>query len=268
MLLPGEDHAAFCTEENAWALLAPWDITPANSRLERCADYRFHARYAPTWHDGRVFLAGDAAHQTPPFAGQGLCAGARDAANLAWKLDLVLADAASESLLAAYDVERIAPARQVVEFAMELGKVICVPDPQEAAARDAAMAAMVTDEVSPVPPFPAATAGVLATDTPHAGQLSVQGIVDGRPFDEVHGAGFRLVTVGNDTVAPEAAEWFESIGGRIVALTEPDPRHAAWFAHAGVTWQLHRPDFLVYGTAVDAAGATALLTRLRHDLGA
>ncbi len=268
MLLPGEDPATFCTEERAWALLAPWDIAPDNSRLERFANYRFHARYAPTWHEGRVFLAGDAAHQTPPFAGQGLCAGARDAVNLAWKLDLVLAGAASESLLEAYDAERIAPARQVLEFAMDLGKVICVPDPQEAAARDAAMAAVVTDELSPVPPFPAATEGIFATDTPHAGRLSVQGIVDGRPFDDVHGAGFRLVTVGTDAVAPEAAEWFESIGGRIVALPDPNPRHAAWFADASVTWARHRPAFLVYGTAADAPGATALVTRLREDLGA
>lgn len=266
MLLPGEDPDTFCTEERAWDLLASWDITPANSRLERFANYRFHARYAPRWHDGRVFLAGDAAHLTPPFAGQGLCAGARDAVNLAWKLDLVLSGHASAGVLAAYDAERIVPARRVVEFAMELGKVICVPDPHEAAARDTAMSAMVTDELSPVPPFPAATAGLFALDTPGAGHLSVQGLVDGCPFDDVHGAGFRLVTVGTDTVSREAAEWFESIGGRIVALADPDPQHAAWFTDAGVAWELHRPDFLVYGTATDAAGATALLMRLRHDL--
>jgi flavoprotein hydroxylase len=74
-------------ESRAWELLEPWDVRPDNATLERRAVYTFAARYAERWRSGRVLLAGDAAHQMPPFAGQGLCAGVRDAANLAWKLD-------------------------------------------------------------------------------------------------------------------------------------------------------------------------------------
>ena len=263
MLLPDEDAASFCTEARAWELLARWDITPDNATLERFANYRFHARYAERWQDGRVFLAGDAAHQTPPFAGQGLCAGARDAVNLAWKLDLVLSGHAGASVLADYDIERIEPARQVIELAMELGKVICVPDPHEAAARDAAMSSMVTGGVSALPPMPSPTAGCLAMDTPHAGHLFVQGTVDGRPFDDVHGAGWRLVTTSADPLPAQPTSWFESIGGRVVSLAAPDAVHAAWFDAHEVAWALQRPDFRLYGTAVDAAGAAALVERLR-----
>ncbi|MEZ5215785.1 MAG: bifunctional 3-(3-hydroxy-phenyl)propionate/3-hydroxycinnamic acid hydroxylase [Ilumatobacteraceae bacterium] len=74
MRLPDEDPAAFTTEANTWALLERWDVRPDNALLERSAEYRFQARYASTWRDARIFLAGDAAHQTPPFAGQGMCA--------------------------------------------------------------------------------------------------------------------------------------------------------------------------------------------------
>ena len=91
MALPGESIEFLNDEATAWRLLEPWDARPGNARLEKHAVYRFQARWVEEWRRGRVLLAGDAAHQTPPFAGQGLCAGLRDAANLAWKLDLVFA---------------------------------------------------------------------------------------------------------------------------------------------------------------------------------
>jgi flavoprotein hydroxylase len=268
MRLPWETPDTFATEAHAWQLLEPWDVTRDNARLERYADYRFYARYAERWHDRRVFLAGDAAHQTPPFAGQGLCAGARDAINLTWKLDLVLGGHASEVLLETYDIERIEPARQVIEFAMELGKVICVPDPSEAAARDTAMSAMVTDEITAIGPLPGLTGGCIAADSPEAGRRSVQGSVDGRPFDDVHGAGWRLVTIGDEVIAGDLTAWLESVGGRVVRLAEPDSIQQEWFSTHGVTWALQRPDFYLYGTATDAGGAEQLLTRLRTHLGA
>lgn len=268
MRLPHETIDELDDEDRAWELLAPWDVHPGNARLERHAVYTFNARYAEQWRAGRVMIAGDAAHLMPPFAGQGMCAGIRDAANLAWKLDLVLDGRAGAELLDTYEQERLPSARRAIEFSMELGKVICVPDHDEAAARDAAMAAAVGDEPVAAPALPGLDGGLVYASSPHAGVLFVQGEVRGRPFDDVHGVGWRIVTVavGVDGVDPGAAEWFESIGGRIVTLTDRDDVYRRWFSDHDTTWALQRPDFHLFGTATTAAGATALLDDLRRRL--
>src|SRR6185437_6752180 len=99
MLLPGETPEQMADPETVWALLAESGISRDDVVLERHAVYTFRARWAARWREGRLALAGDAAHQMPPFAGQGMCSGLRDAANLAWKLDLVLGDRTPPSLL-------------------------------------------------------------------------------------------------------------------------------------------------------------------------
>ena len=124
------------------------------------------------WQVGRIFLAGDAAHQMPPFAGQGMCAGLRDAANLAWKLDLVLDGRAAPEILATYDQERRPSANAAIDFSIELGKVICVPDPAEAAARDEAMAAAYDGGVSEAPGLPGIATGLVAAGTHSPGSCS------------------------------------------------------------------------------------------------
>lgn len=270
MRLPHESREELDDEGRAWELLAPWDVHPGNARLERHAVYTFNARYAERWRAGRVLLAGDAAHLMPPFAGQGMCAGIRDAANLAWKLDLVLRDLVGEQLLDTYQQERLPHARSAIDFSMELGKVICVPDPAEAAARDEAMAATVTDEPVAAPGGVGIEDGLVHPTAPGAGQVFVQGRVGGRRFDEVHGAGWRLVTrdVGDDDIDHAALDWFRSIGGRLVRLDEPDALYREWFDAHGATCALQRPDFAVYGSAASTAEASALLDDLRRRMAA
>lgn len=268
MRLPHESIEELDDVQRAWELLAPWDVHPGNARLERHAVYAFNARYAEQWRAGRVLIAGDAAHLMPPFAGQGMCAGIRDVANLAWKLDLVLDGRAPDALLDTYQDERLPSARLAIDFSIELGKVICVPDPDEAAARDATMAAAVSPDPVQAPALPGLDAGLVHPNAPHAGRLFVQGEVDGRPYDDVHGAGWTLITITTDmsAVDPGAVEWFASLGGRIVSITDPDPIYRRWFSEHATTCALQRPDFHLYGTATSPAGATALLDDLRHHL--
>ena len=255
-------------EASAWELLEPWDVRPDNATVERRAVYTFAARHAEHWRRSRVLLAGDAAHQMPPFAGQGMCAGVRDAANLAWKLDLVLTEAASDALLDTYDQERLPSARNAIEFSIELGKIICIPDPDAATARDEAMAPLVGPEPTHAPSLPGIEGGVTDADSPHAGSLFVQGIAGGRRFDDVHGAGWRLVTIDRKRLAldPETRRWFASIGGCVVTVPADDPVYGRWFSEHDATATLQRPDFHLYGTAASQAETAALVEHLRTRL--
>jgi hypothetical protein len=268
MRLPHESLDDLCDEQHAWKLLAPWDVHPGNASLERHALYTFSARYADTWRAGRVLVAGDAAHLMPPFAGQGMCSGLRDAANLAWKLDLLLRDLATDDLLETYQSERLPSVKAAIDFSMELGKVICVPEPVEAAARDEVMAAGVGEEPAPAPGLPALGSGFIHSTAPNAGKQFVQGRVGGRLFDEVHGNGWRLVVLDApvEAIGPNELNWFESIGGRVIRLKDPDPLFVGWFAEHATAYALQRPDFYLYGTAQTGEHATMLLDDLRLHL--
>ena len=114
-----------------WRLLSPW-LTQDEADIERAAVYTFNSCIAEKWRKGRLLIAGDAAHQTPPFMGQGLCAGIRDVANLAWKLAASLGNDASDDLLDTYQSERHAHVRAYVEMAVNLGKLINMDDPTKA----------------------------------------------------------------------------------------------------------------------------------------
>lgn len=123
MLHPGEQASEMERPERVRALLAPW-CKADEIRIERTAVYRFHAREARRFSMGRCFLLGDAAHVTPPFAGQGLVAGLRDAANLAWKLAGATHGSLSERVLDSYDKERRPHARKIINLARFLGMLV------------------------------------------------------------------------------------------------------------------------------------------------
>ena len=119
----GEDAVALNTEQGLWALLDGM-ISASVARIVRSAVYRFHAVVAPVMQRGNVFLAGDSAHQTPPFAGQGLNSGMRDALNLAWKFSFITRGIASEKILDTYSPERVPHVRSTIAHAVDMGRLI------------------------------------------------------------------------------------------------------------------------------------------------
>jgi hypothetical protein len=280
MRLPDESPGDLDREDTAWRLLAPWGLRPENAKLERHALYTFRALWAEGWRKGRLLVAGDAAHLMPPFAGQGMCSGLRDAANLAWKLDLVLADRADAALLDSYETERQPHVRATIDLSVALGKVICVADPAEAKERDERMAAAVRASTEPLPTMlPPLGPGCFGPASPGQGRLFVQARVrhDGATglFDDVVGRGFVLASPRGDPAAHldrELAAWFASIGGLTAHVAPGAPiddahgGYARWFRENGAGVALQRPDFAVFGTAPALEGAAALVGALREAL--
>jgi len=138
MLLPGETAEQVQRPESIESLLRPW-VRMDEVQILRASVYRFHALVAQRWRDGRLFLVGDAAHQTPPFLGQGMCHGIRDVQNLLWKIAAVLRGAPTDRLLDSYQAERRPHVARIIDMAVAAGRDICILDPATAAQRDARM---------------------------------------------------------------------------------------------------------------------------------
>jgi 3-(3-hydroxy-phenyl)propionate hydroxylase len=120
----GEDDRELVSEEEVWKVLGAQGITGENVQILRAVVYCHHVRVADRWRVGRVFLAGDAAHAMPPWIGQGMSAGVRDAANLCWKLAAVVRGQAPESLLDSYQDERKPHVTEVTRRAVFVGRII------------------------------------------------------------------------------------------------------------------------------------------------
>jgi 3-(3-hydroxy-phenyl)propionate hydroxylase len=119
-VLPDEDGTTITQPSKVFELLQPW-VGPEDVELERAALYTFHSAIASRWRSCRLLIAGDSAHLTPPFLGQGMCAGMRDAGNLAWKLARVLRGQNDDALLDTYQSERGPHLREYNELVGRIG---------------------------------------------------------------------------------------------------------------------------------------------------
>jgi 3-(3-hydroxy-phenyl)propionate hydroxylase len=250
--------------------------------LWRAASYRFHALVASDWRSGRILIAGDAAHQQPPFIGQGMCQGLRDATNLVWKLDRVLKGVSSDRLLDSYTVERKQHVIELTGKIKAIGQSICERNPAAARRRDAQILAdgggkplrLTRQEI--IPPL---RAGCLsALDTPARGTLFPQpriarGATAGL-LDEMTGSGWRLVIDGRSDDAASLRSLSTARGdmsvcaiapvgaGRPNVLEETEGVLASWFDRHDVVAAMVRPDHYVFGTARDATELRDLLAEV------
>jgi len=267
-LKPGEDPAQAATPEATWKFLSRW-LTPEDGELWRQSSYRFHALVAERWREGRVFLAGDAAHMQPPFLGQGMCQGVRDVANLAWKITSVLKGEvkgrAAEYVLDSYGEERKAHVRELTSRIKGVGALVCERNVDKARARDQKLLADCAGVVKDTPRqdvLPALSTGLIFS-SPGAGTLFPQPrLQSGLLMDEVHGYPWRWITDG--TLKFNAPQGVKTID--MAMAPEAEGVVATWMQRHGVHAALVRPDQYVFASATNGSDAHILFANWQAHL--
>ncbi len=235
--MPGEERELLLEDDNIRELIAPF-TDAENVDIYRKRVYDFHAIIADCWQERRVFLAGDAAHMTPPFAGQGLNSGFRDVANLSWKLAIVVKGEGNSIILDSYEPERRDHAWELIETALSLGQQIQPIDPEQAAQRDAMFELLNQDPAA----LQALTDGMgesllnrsvekgLAVEAGQgtaSGRLLVQPELESPEgtsvlLDDCLGSGFAIVGYDCDpyeVLATQTLEQWEKLGASVTSIT-------------------------------------------------
>jgi 3-(3-hydroxy-phenyl)propionate hydroxylase len=259
MLAPGESKHAAEDPRIVYRRLARW-LDPADYRILRTDVYEWHAYLARDWRAGRLFLAGDAAHEMPPMLGQGMCSGIRDAVNLAWKLSAVLSGAAHDGLLDTYQSERLPAVRPYIAESAKIANVI---DGFRASDQRPERSAPHRGSQFRPPIGP----GVHDDTGPSGGRLAPQPRTPGGTLlDDAVGYNFTVVgakaTIAH--VSARTREIWRQWG--VAALDDTHPDFAGWLKEFGADVALIRPDRYVYATANGSADLDRITGRLAADL--
>ncbi len=261
-----------------------------DAELIRAATYTFRSLVAARWRVARIVLAGDSAHQMPPFLGQGMCSGIRDALNLAFKIDLILRGVQKDALLDTYQSERDEHVRAVIAKGIELGRVQTLRDPAAATVRDARLLALRAQHTDPerfvFPPLGPGFWGTGDGSRDLILQAQVGSAAGSGRFDEVFGYGFVVLMRAtlSDQLDSDAAEACREAGVRVVFISandvggsteetgrlvarDVDGSYLAWLDEHHCDAVAVRPDFHVWGTAAGPQQCAALVGEVINLLG-
>jgi 3-(3-hydroxy-phenyl)propionate hydroxylase len=263
-LLAGESADDFGTLDTLRPLIAPWtaDVAAGELTLVRVAEYTFRAQIADRWRRGNAFLLGDAAHLTPPFVGQGMGAGIRDAANLAWKIAGVQRGSLPASVLDSYERERKPHARYMILLALGVGWAMTGGGRVGDSVRRAVLPRLrlipgLRDKVvdSATPPLHASALVCKSRRGRLAGTLCPNPLLPGDiRLDDAAGSGFAMITV-NRPAAPDEA--LLERRGIAVLVAPPGSALHAWLRRGRATAALVRPDRTVMRAGRDLAALCA-----------
>jgi 2-polyprenyl-6-methoxyphenol hydroxylase-like FAD-dependent oxidoreductase len=272
--------------ENIWKRLdRPEGGTEDDFEIIRAVNYQFRSLIAKRWQNGRVFLAGDSAHQMPPFLAQGMCSGFRDAHNIAWKLDLVLHGLAAPALLETYEAERAPNARATIIESMKVGQNVNERDPEKVRIRNDQLRTLQSahdgamgDKKLIAFRVPGFEAGLISSD--HGGRPVGQSVVATRhregKFDDVAGHGFVIISRNGrprDVLGEDDLAFWAELGGKIVhigdgngTLKDVDGYFTRLMDELSCDAIVKRPDYYMFGACPRVADLPTLIAELRHRL--
>jgi 3-(3-hydroxy-phenyl)propionate hydroxylase len=300
MVMPGETAEQMEQEETVRQLISQY-MDADGVEVVRKAVYNFHERVSDRWRIGRLFLLGDAAHMMPPFLGQGMSAGVRDAANLAWKLALVLHGTADDTVLDSYEMERRPHAEAMMHASVRNGSMIQTIRPQVAHLRDSVIKTLtrlpqVREYLSEADPraAPEYKAGLMVDGQSHGrhgaeGHLFIQPKVQisgGETvlLDDALGEGFAVLSFADDPrvrMGARSRNFWQSLSTRFVRVLPPgssptdkgsgdaqeiadaEGKLVAWFQEHGAGVVVLRPDRYVFGVFADDGEIVAAEQALR-----
>lgn len=269
MRMPHETREEFQSDEHCWKLLSKWGLGPKDGHMERRAIYTFEASMTDKWRSGRAILMGDSAHTMPPYMGQGMCSGLRDAFNLSWKLAAVISGDASEQLLDSYQLEREAHVTTLIQMSMGIGRLVLVTDPEQAQKRNE----MIKSGNRPPPPAqPKLVHGIVATaDSSPAIQIIGRPSLQGRAalrgkiglLDDFLQPGWKLITrhdLDMNTLTDRQKDLVSRVKLQVAHVSrgaqpgsdsfkDLDGDYDTWYMQNGLKAFLQRPDNYVFSVA-------------------
>lgn len=278
MLNEGETKEQATQPDSVWRRVSRY-LNPNNAELIRVVNYVFMSRIADQWRKGKILLAGDSAHQMPPFLGQGMCSGIRDSLNLAWKLDLILSHKCSDAILDTYQPEREPHVRFITEKAIELGRIQTLRDTEKAKARDAHFLALRDAQKIPEKiKFPNLRNGLISDNGGFFPQAIVSTAGQSGLLDHFTKSGW-LVANWSDThfsnLSQEAENILSALQAQKIIFGESEEKHTIsdkaniyknWFEENECHFAVIRPDWHVYGTAKNTSELDALILKLAADI--
>ena len=263
MVLPDDKIEEIVVEKFIWSILNPW-LTPADAEIERAQIYTFHSIIKKYWKTDHILLAGDSAHQSPPFLGQGLCAGIRDVASLAWRLGLVIEGKACERTLDSYANERKSHVRKFIDLAVNCGKTIKSGDPDLIAAffnQRKIKEKYIFDF-----PKPQLGMGDWIKGNSPLGQISPQ-FLDDDGFLSDDNSLYQFILFKKFKMDIEFSETYEKLinywGVNVIQASSVIEK---WLDSLNINAALVRPDRYIYGIAHDVEGVISILKHLHRNM--
>ncbi|MFC4025229.1 bifunctional 3-(3-hydroxy-phenyl)propionate/3-hydroxycinnamic acid hydroxylase [Oceanobacillus longus] len=259
MEITGDDQTEMERKDNIWEILSRW-VTPEDADLVRAKFYTFHSLIVEHWGKGRLFLAGDAAHLTPPFFGQGMCSGIRDAANLGWKLPMVIRGEADHSLLESYELEREPHFHSIMDMSMKLGSIVQTTDPEVAKKRDEKM--LEGNEKIATLSYPLGS-GLQNNKDKLAGIISPQPkLNDGTRMDDYVGNRFSVIIKEEllENVSAETRKIWEEVDAKV--LSNECDEIMDYMDDQNIKAMIIRPDRYILGVANNHEGLDLISVKI------